>query len=82
MMAKPQAMPGTCGASTARPPAATVQSSSGHRRLSSVVPGLSSGSVVCVRAPASRFAIGGEVAERAPMAMPIDVASTHQPAVT
>jgi hypothetical protein len=50
--------------------------------LSSVVPGLSSGSVVCVRAPASRRAIGGEAALRDPRLKPIAVASSHHAAVT
>ena len=50
---------------------------SGHRRLTSVVPGCSSGSVVCERASASSRAIGGESA-RAPSESRSRPA-THQP---
>ena len=46
MIAKPHAIPGTWGAITASAPAAIVHSSSGHKRLSSVRPGCSSGSTV------------------------------------
>ena len=40
MIAKPAAMPGICGARKARPPASSVNSSSGHRRLSRIALGM------------------------------------------
>ena len=48
----------------------------------SVVPGCSSGSVVCVRASASSRAIGGVVSARAPIERPIATATSHHAAVT
>ena len=46
MIAKPAAMPGICGARKARPPASSVNSASGHSRLSRIALGWCSGSVV------------------------------------
>src|SRR5215207_5070024 len=82
MIVKPAATAATWGSKNETPAAPMVDSSSGHRRLTIVVPGASSGSVVCERAPASSRAIGGEVSARRPSAMPIVVASSHQPAAT
>ena len=56
--------------------------SSGHRRFSTVRPGCTSGSEGCMRALASRLAIGGEVSARRPSQIPITAATTHQPAAT
>ena len=59
-----------------------VENSSGHSRLSSVRPGLTSGSVVCMRALASSDAIGDDVSARRPSQIPMIPATTHQPATT
>src|SRR5664279_4009750 len=61
MIAKPAAMPGTCGARKASPPAISVNSSSGHRRLTRIALGWFSGSAVLAFASASRRAIGGVI---------------------
>ena len=45
-------------------------------------PGCCSGSVVCVRAVASRRAIGGVVSARRPSQTPITAATAHQPTLT
>src|SRR3954451_21613167 len=82
MIAKPAAIDATCGSNTASSPAPSVEMSSGHSRLSSVRPGLSSGSVVCERAPASSRAIGGDVSARRPSHNPMSAATIHQPTLT
>src|SRR5579884_1292816 len=80
MIAKPVATAGTCGSTNASAPAPSVESSSGHRRLSTVRPGLISGRVGRIRALDRRFAIGGEVSPRRPSQTPITAAIAHQPA--
>src|SRR6516165_7587210 len=79
MIAKPVAMPGTWGARNARPPAASVNSNSGHRRLRRVAPGWCSGRVALAFALASRRAIGGLVSARRPRRRPMTAAISHQP---
>ena len=80
--AKPVPTAATWGSKNASAAAPTVRISSGHRRLSSVTPGCSSGSELCMRAAASSFAIGGVVSARRPIATPIPVATTHQARAT
>src|SRR3954468_7058823 len=82
MIAKPVAMPVTCGTITARPPATTMLTSSGHRRLISTEPGRCSGSIVAFLASARTRAIGGVALARRPSSVPIAAAATHQPAQT
>src|SRR5689334_19191563 len=81
MIVKPAAIPGICGARKATPPAASVSSSSGHRRLTTVKPGRCSGIIVAALASASSLVIGGLVAARRPSHRPKAAASTHQPAM-
>ena len=68
MIAKPQATPGTCGKMKPIAPAATVETSSGHRRLRMTAPGRCSGSIVAIFASASSRPMGavtcGAAAER------------------
>ncbi len=59
-----------------------VETSSAQSRLSTIRPGCTSGNVVCVRALASKDAIGDDVSFRRPMITPSTVATTHQPAAT
>ena len=66
MIAKPAATAATCGMKIPRIAAPSVENSSGQSRLSSVSPGRSSGSDICIRASASSRAIGGEAALRRP----------------
>src|SRR3954449_248451 len=82
MIAKPVAMPVTCGTITARPPATTMLTSSGHRRLISTEPGRCSGSIVAFLASARTRAIGGVALARRPSSVPIAAAASHQPAQT
>ncbi len=77
---KPAATAATCGTKTLAIADASVMKSSDHRRLSSVTPGRSSGSVVWVRAVVSRRAIGGLASARRPNQMPISTAPAHQTA--
>ena len=81
MIGKPAATAATCGRNTLAIAEASVMNSSDHRRLSSVTAGRSSGSIVCVRAVASRRAIGGEASARRPSQTPISTAPVHQTAL-
>ena len=69
------------GERTPRPSASSVDSSSGHRRLTSSSPGRCSGSSVVDFASASSRAIGGFVSARRPSQAPIIAAASHQPAM-
>ena len=82
MIAKPAATAETCGTNTPSTAAPIVESSSGQSRLSSVMPGRSSGSAICIRASARTRAIGGEAALRRPSHAPISAAAIHQPIAT
>src|SRR5271167_513990 len=82
MIANPAAMPGTCGARKASPPAASVNTNSGQSRLTRIALGWCSGRVVLALAFASRRAIGGLVSARLPKRRPITAAITHQPSAT
>src|SRR5579875_1642499 len=82
MIAKPAAMPGTCGASSARPPESSVNSASGHRRFRRIAPACSCGSELLVRAPASRRAIAGLACSWRPRRRPVATESSHQPKTT
>src|SRR5439155_3000753 len=79
MIAKPAAMPGTCGARNATPPATIVNTSRGHSRLRRIAPGWCSGSAVLTRALESSRAMGGLISARLPSRSPMSAASTHQP---
>ena len=70
MIPKPVAIAGIWGKTKARAPAATVMTASGHRRLSRIRPGRSSGSAGEKRAAASTLAIGGLVSARRPSQAP------------
>src|SRR4029077_2293740 len=82
MIAKPAAMPGIWGARKASAPDSSVNTASGHSRLTSTAAGWTSGSVLVARAPDSRRAIGGLVCARRPSPSPTRVAITHQPRST
>src|SRR5436305_672863 len=82
MIAYPVAIPVTCGTSTARPPAMTMLTSSGHRRLMSTDPGRCSGSIVAFFASARTRAIGGVALARRPSSDPIAAAAIYHPAET
>jgi hypothetical protein len=82
MIAKPAAMPAICGARKARPPDSSVNSASGHSRLSRIAFGCCSGSVVVACADASRRAIGGLVCARLPSRSPMALAISHHPTAT
>src|SRR5262249_3024413 len=79
MIAKPVAMPGTWGARNASPPAASVNSRSGHRRLGGRAPGGGSGGGGRALALSRGRAIGGLVSARRPRRRPITAAISHQP---
>jgi hypothetical protein len=63
-------------------PAATVDSSRGHSRLTTTAPGRCSGSIVATLASASSLPIEVVTWGRRPSAMPMIDAATHQPAPT
>ena len=83
MIAKPAAIPPICGANTDSTPAPSVTISSGHSRFSDRPRGRELGQRVLV------LGAGQQVRDRvrrlacaSPCAMPISVASTHQPKQT
>jgi hypothetical protein len=82
MIANPVATAGIWGAKNAHAPAPRVERRSGQSRFMSARPGLSSGSVGCVRALASSVAIGDDVPEWRPIHPPMRAAMSHQPMAT